>query len=102
MGLLKHLLFWPVTGPTELAKFSLRQVHRTAIREVTDDTPAKEELMELQLLLDLGEIDEEEYAEREADIMQRLREARRWREELGMEPKWAPYGRGGDDENASG
>lgn len=93
MGLLKHLLFWPVTGPTELVRFSLRQVERTAVQELTDESQVTDELMELQLLLDLGEIDEAEFEEREAALIARLREIRQWRERLGMEPTWTPYGK---------
>lgn len=93
MGLLKHLLFWPVTGPTELVRFSLRQVGRTAVQELTDEGQVTDELMQLQLLLDLGEIDEAAFEEREAALIARLREIRQWRERLGMEPTWAPYGK---------
>lgn len=102
MGLLKHLLFWPVTGPGELVKFSLRQVDRTVIREVTDDEGIREELMELNLLADLGEIGDEEYLEREAELMERLRATRRWRERLGMEAAWAPLGTADADEDSGG
>jgi hypothetical protein len=51
--------------------------------QVTDDTPIKEELLQLQLLLDAGEIDDDEYLAREADVMRRLRDVREWRERLG-------------------
>lgn len=94
MGLLKHLLFWPVTGPRWLVGFSLDQVDGAARRELTDDTPVKEELLELHLRFEVGEIDDEEYEEREAELMARLRETRRWREELGMQAPWKPLGSG--------
>ena len=84
MGLLKHLLFWPVTGPEFLVKFSLGKVEETVRRELTDDQPVKEDLLALQMQLELGEIDDAEYVEREAELMRRLREVRQWREELGM------------------
>ena len=84
MGLLKHLLFWPVTGPSFLTRFSLEKANEAARTELTDDTAVKQELMELQMQLELGEIEEEEYVEREAVLMERLREVRRWREEFGM------------------
>lgn len=94
MGILKHLLLWPVTGPRWLAGFSLEQVEGAVRRELTDDTPVKEELLELQLRLELGEIDDEEYDEREAALMRRLQETRRWREEFGMQAPWKPLGSG--------
>jgi hypothetical protein len=84
MGLLKHLLFWPVTGPEFLVKFSLGKVEETVRRELTDDQSVKEDLLALQMQLELGEIDDDEYVEREAELMLRLREVRQWREEFGM------------------
>ena len=84
MGILKHLLFWPITGPKFLFDFSMDKVHGVVRDELTDDTSVKAELMELQLLLELGDIDDDEYVRREAALMQRLREIREWREEFGM------------------
>lgn len=84
MGLLKHLLFWPVTGPKFLLDFSLDKVHGVVRDELTDDSSVKAELMELQLLLEVGDIDDEEYLRREQVLMQRLREIREWREEFGL------------------
>src|SRR5690606_16569309 len=94
MGILKHLLFWPVTGPKALVDFSLRQVEGVAHQELTDDERVKEDLMALQMELELGDIDEAEYAERETLLMERLREARAWRVRLGMEEEWKPLGSG--------
>jgi hypothetical protein len=84
MGLLKHLLFWPVTGPLFLLDFSLGKVEGVVREELTDDTPIKAQLLELQLLLELGDIDDDEYAAREAAIMAQLRSVREWREQFGM------------------
>jgi hypothetical protein len=84
MGLLKHLLFWPYTGPMFLIEFSLRKVEGVVREELTDDSRVKAELLELQLQLELGDIDDGEYARREAELMRRLREVREWRERFGM------------------
>jgi hypothetical protein len=84
MGLLKHLLFWPVTGPTFLTRFAMEKVLETTRGELTDDQVIREELLALQMELELGEIDDAEYVEREAELMHRLREVRAWREEFGM------------------
>ncbi|MGH7475721.1 MAG: gas vesicle protein GvpG [Longimicrobiales bacterium] len=84
MGLLKHALFWPVTGPSFLVRFSLDQVYGVVREELTDDSSVRAELMELQLLLELGEIDDDAYVTREAALMRRLREIRDWRERFGM------------------
>lgn len=84
MGFLKHLLFWPVTGPTFLARFSLEKVEGAVRTELTDDSSVKSDLMELQMQLELGDIDDEEYAAREAALMHRFRQVREWRERFGM------------------
>ena len=90
MGLLKHLLFWPVTGPQFLIEFSLGKVNETVREQLTDDASVKEELLALQMRLELGEIDDEEYVELEAELMQRLRDVRHWREEFGMATSGGP------------
>jgi hypothetical protein len=84
VGLLKHLLFWPATGPTYLTRFSLEKVEGAVRSELTDDMPVKRELMELQMQLELGDIDDDEYVRREAEVMARLRAVRHWREQFGM------------------
>lgn len=84
MGLLKHLLFWPVTGPEFLVKFSLDKVQGAVREQLTDDQSVKEDLLSLQMRLELGEIDDEQYIAEEAALMARLRDVRRWREEFGM------------------
>jgi hypothetical protein len=84
MGFLKHLLFWPVTGPLFLLDFSMEKVEGVVREELTDDSQVKAELLELQLLLELGDINEDEYVAREAAIMSRLRDVRDWRERFGM------------------
>ena len=84
MGLIKHLLFWPVTGPSFLTRFSLEKVEGAVRTELTDDTAVKRDLMELQMRLELGDIDDEQYVQREAELMRRLRAVRQWRENFGM------------------
>jgi hypothetical protein len=84
VGILKHLLFWPVTGPTFLTRFSLEKVEGAVRSELTDDSAVKRDLMELQLQLELGDIDDAEYAARETELMGRLRDVRAWREAYGM------------------
>ena len=84
MGLLKHLLFWPVTGPKYLTEFSLEKVGEVVRDNLTDDTPIKEELLMLQLKLESGEIDDDEYVREEGRLMAALRDVRHWREQYGM------------------
>lgn len=83
MGLLSNVLLFPVTGPVNGIRWVLGKVQQVAEEELTDDTPIKQELMELQMLVELGEVDDDEYVAREAAIMQRLRDVREWRERLG-------------------
>jgi hypothetical protein len=90
VGLLTSLLTFPVSGPVAGIQWSLRQVQRIVDEELTDDTPIKQELMELQLRLETGEIDDAEYRVEEADLMTRLREVRAWRERLGRETSGGP------------
>jgi hypothetical protein len=90
MGLLANLLFFPVTGPVAGIRWSLNKVMQVAEEEITDDAPVKQELMELQMQLELGDITDEEYVEREAALMARLREVRMWRERLGKATSGGP------------
>ncbi|MEO6877161.1 MAG: gas vesicle protein GvpG [Gemmatimonadaceae bacterium] len=83
MGLLSKVLFFPVTGPVAGIRWSLGKVVEAAEEELTDDAPIKQDLMELQLKLELGDIDDDEYLRREADLMVRFREVRAWKERLG-------------------
>src|SRR5262249_47273342 len=90
MGLLTNLLFFPVTGPVAGIKWTLGKVQSVVEEELTDDTPIKQELMELQMQLEVGDIDDAEYVRGEADIMLRLREVRAWRERLGKATSGGP------------
>jgi hypothetical protein len=83
MGLLSNILFFPVTGPVAGIRWALGKVQTVVEEELTDDTSVKQGLMELQMLLELGDIDDAEYVRREAGLMQRLRDVREWRERLG-------------------
>jgi len=90
MGLLTNILLAPFLGPVWGTRWTLEKVDGVVREELTDDTPIKEDLMALQLQLEMGEIDDAEYVKREADIMQRLREVREWREKYGMPTSGGP------------
>ena len=90
MGLLTNLLFFAVTGPIAGIKWSMGQVQKVVEEELTDDAPVKQALMELQMQLELGDIDDDEYVRREAELMTRLREVRAWRERLGKATSGGP------------
>ena len=69
MFLIDDILLAPVSG----FKFILSQIQTMADRELNDDTLIKEQLLELQMRLELEEISDEEYTEREAELFARLR-----------------------------
>ena len=69
MFLIDDLLLAPVNG----FKFILSQIQKVADKELNDDTFIKEQLLELQMRLELEEISEEEYKERERELFARLR-----------------------------
>ncbi|HEY2165134.1 MAG TPA: gas vesicle protein GvpG [Gemmatimonadaceae bacterium] len=90
MGLLSKILLFPIAGPVAGIRWSLGKVQTVVEEELTDDTPVKEELMELQLRLELGDIDDAEYVRREAELMGRLRDVRAWREHFGKGTSGGP------------
>jgi hypothetical protein len=97
MGLLTHLLFWPVTGPVAGVRWTLGKVQQVVEEELTDDSAIRQELMELHMRLELGDIEEAEYAAGEARLMERLREVREWRERLGKPTAGGPVRVARDD-----
>lgn len=90
MGLLSSILLAPFTGPIDGTMWTLDKVQRAVQEQLVDDTPIKEDLMRLQLELEAGDIDDDEYLVREAEIMRRLREVREWRERFGMATAGGP------------
>jgi hypothetical protein len=100
VGILSKLLFFPIAGPVAGIRWSLEKVQTVVETELTDDTAIKQELMELQMLLELGDIDDAEYIARESRLMEQLREVRAWRAHFGMSTPGGPVrvSRGDDRE----
>jgi hypothetical protein len=69
MFLIDDILLAPVSG----FKFILGQIQKMADLELNDDSVIKEQLLELQMRLELEEISEADYQEREAELFARLR-----------------------------
>jgi hypothetical protein len=69
MLLIDDLLLSPLAG----LKFILTQIEKVVDRELNDETVIKEQLLELQMLLELDEISEDDYRTREQDLFVRLR-----------------------------
>ncbi|MDQ2913135.1 MAG: gas vesicle protein GvpG [Chloroflexota bacterium] len=83
--ILFKLLALPITAPAAGIRYCIEKVVEYAEQQATDDTPVKEQLLELQLELEEGRVSEEEYAEREAVLLARLREIREERRRLERE-----------------
>lgn len=81
--MLLQLLTAPVSMPVFGLRFVLQRLLDVTEQELMDVDRIHEDLLLLQLRLDEGEIAEEEYLEAEAAIMQRLREARAYRQARG-------------------
>lgn len=81
--MLLKLLGAPISAPLAGFKFILNQLAEMADRELFDEDRLREELLLLNLGLDEGEISEEEFLAREAEIMVQLRAARERRQGQG-------------------
>jgi hypothetical protein len=75
MGLLADLLLLPVTGPARGLRFIAEQVKEQVDAERDPRRRAEQvqaELVRLSVRRDLGQISEDEYAPREAEILAQL------------------------------
>ncbi|MEK6599404.1 MAG: gas vesicle protein GvpG, partial [Deltaproteobacteria bacterium] len=68
--LLDDILFAPVNGVVWLAE----QIKEAAEADMFDGSKIRESLLALQMKLELEEITEEEYRERETELMERMEE----------------------------
>jgi Gas vesicle protein G len=57
-------------------RFVLDKVAQAVDREMNDDTFLRDQLLDAQMRLELGEIDEPEFARLEKDLLARLRDIR--------------------------
>jgi hypothetical protein len=74
--MLFKLLGAPFTLPVAGLKFVLQQVAHQTDQELDDEARLQEQLVLLQVQREDGDIDEGEFAQREADLLARLREIR--------------------------
>jgi len=68
------LLGAPITLPIAGMKFIFQQVADLADQELEDEGTLRDQLLLLQVQLEEGDIEEEEYVEREAELLARMRE----------------------------
>jgi hypothetical protein len=80
--LLDDILLLPFTGPISGFQWVMRTIQKMADEELMNDQPWKERLIELQMMLEVGEIAEEDYVREEAIVFQALRDIRARREEI--------------------
>ncbi|MGZ8869408.1 MAG: gas vesicle protein GvpG [Thermoanaerobaculia bacterium] len=97
--ILDDLLLLPIRLPVAGFKWVLTQIQTMANEELLNDQPWKERLIELQMMLEVGDITEEEYAVQEQQVFQALRDIRARREEMSRQ---AAAARGEDEEPSIG
>lgn len=83
--MLLKLLGLPVTLPAAGIRFALEKVVEMAEAEMNSEEPVKQELLELQIELEEGRIDEKAYVARETVLLARLREIRERQREAARE-----------------
>lgn len=76
MGILGSILTSPVLGPIDGVLWLARTIEQQANAERWDEGKVTAGLQELELDLDLGKIDVEEYEAREALLLKQLKEIR--------------------------
>jgi len=82
------MIFGLLSLPFDGFKFIMNTLIKMAEEQWTDDAPLKQQLLELQVLLEQGDITEEQYVEAEAKILKHLREIQERKRELaGAEPQ---------------
>lgn len=82
MFLIDDILLLPFRLPVSGFNWLMRQIQTMADEELMNDQPWKERLIELQMMLELGDISEEQFATEEKIVFQKLREIRARREEI--------------------
>jgi len=83
--LLLKLLGLPFTLPAAGIRYCLDRVVEMAETEANSEEPVKQELLELQIALEEGTIDDQSYRAREMTLLTRLREIRARQKELARE-----------------
>ena len=80
--LLDDILLAPIKLPVAGFTWILRQIQTMANEELLNDQPWKERLIELQMMLEVGDISDADYAEEEKKVFQALRDIRARKEEV--------------------
>lgn len=80
--LLDDILLFPIKGPIAGFRWIMGTIQKMADEELMNDQPWKERLIELQMMLEVGDISEEDYVREEAIVFQALRDIRARKEAL--------------------
>src|SRR6476646_6312669 len=99
MFLLDDILMLPMKLPIAGFNWIMKQIQTMADEELLNDQPWKERLIELQMMLEVGDITEEQYAVEEQQVFQALRDIRARREQIARE---AAAARGDNEEPGIG
>jgi len=80
--LIDDLLLAPIKLPVAGFNWIMKQIQTMVDEALLNDQPWKERLIELQMMLEVGDISESDYAEEEKKVFQALREIRARKEEM--------------------
>lgn len=76
MGFVFDILTAPVLGPIRGVCWLAGKLSDIAEGELLDEDRVRGELLELQMRLEMGEVTDDEYAEQEKILMERLKDIR--------------------------
>jgi hypothetical protein len=82
MGLVSGLLLLPVRGPLQAFRFFLERIHEEAEAILRDEGRAFAELIDLSMRHTAGQLNDADYAEQEARLLDELNSIRDYRDEL--------------------
>jgi hypothetical protein len=83
--ILDDILLLPITLPVSGFNWVLRQIQSMVDDELLNDQVWKERLIELQMMLEVGDITEEQYQREEAQVFQALRDIRARKEQIALQ-----------------
>lgn len=80
MQLLNELLLSPISGPARVVGFVMNRIKDEVEAEYLDEGKVQAELLDLTLRYERGEIDDDQYKEQEAAILEHLNDIRAYKE----------------------
>jgi len=74
-------ILFPFLIPVKGVMWIGKKLKDTADAEITDKSKVQEELLDLQMRFEMGEVNEEEYVKKETKLLERLEAIRKYEEE---------------------